>query len=124
MKDWRGVLIGCVAFLGSGYYVINLARQGEIVGWVIIVGAIFAFLLLIVLGIVLIMQRAQRESFSANTQENLALMSKMQSLQNAQMTGLARSFRVEQAAQKGLPPPEQSPALIFADDAFAELYDE
>jgi hypothetical protein len=123
--DWRGVLIVCISLGLGGHYVINLARQGEPVGWVIIVSLIVAFLLLIIIGLVLIMMRSQHVSFNANARENLAMQAQSQSLTNAQITGLARILRVEREAQKSLPPlaPEPPPGLIFDGDVFAGLGD-
>lgn len=115
----------CLTLTVSGYYVINLARDGETVGWVIIVAIIVAFLLLMFIAVVAMMQRGQRGT------GNLAVLRQQreaQALLNQQLTGLQREIRVEQALQKSLPPPgvyePQQPAIIFPDDAFSDLYDE
>ncbi len=128
--DWKTTSILCL-FLSAGFYwLVELARRGETVAWIILVALLILILLSILLGGVLLIIKAisasEQRAFINNARENLAIMRQMQALQNAQTTHLARrNAQLEQQVTRQLPPPEDAPpAIIFDAEIFEDLDEE
>ena len=128
--DWKATSILCL-FLSTGFYwLIDLARRGEVVAWLILVGFMVITLLLILIGSVLLIVKtitaSEQKTFLTNARENLAIMRQMQALQNAQATHLARrNAQLEQHVTRQLPAPESHPpAIIFDAEIFEDLDEE
>lgn len=125
--DWKTALIICAFLTLSFYGLIDLARQGELIAWVILM-ALMGMLLILGLmgGLVLFIKTiktGEERSFAHNTRENLALLRQMQLLQNAQTASLARrNAHLEQQLNRQLPatalPP---PSLLFEAEIFEDL---
>lgn len=126
MRDWKSVLIICIFMAAGGYWLVNMARQGETVAWIIIVSVIVGFLLLIVVGLVLLLVRENRHNFTANAQQDLKIMRQMQSLQNAQLTATLRQAQLDRATSQRqmaslAEQPPQLPALIYEEGIYEDL---
>jgi len=125
--EWKATLILCGFFALGFYWLISMARQGEPVGWVIIVAALVVSLLLMLVGGVLLIVRTiktgEQAGFTHYAREQLVLMKQMQTLQNAQTSMVARrNMQLEQMASRQIPSPENSePPIIFGDDIFEAL---
>jgi len=125
--EWKATLILCSFFTLGFYWLISMARRGELVGWVIIVAVLVVTLLLILIGSVTLIVRTiktgEQAGFTNYAREQLVLMKQMQGLQNAQTSIVARrNIQLEQMALRQLPSPENSePSIIFGDDIFEEL---
>jgi hypothetical protein len=125
--EWKVALILCSFFALGFYWLIGMARQGEPVGWVVIVAALVVTLLLILIGSVALIVRTvktgEQVGFTHYAREQLLLMKQMQALQNAQTSMVARrNVQLEQMALRQIPSPESSePPIIFGDDIFEEL---
>ena len=125
--DWKTTAILCL-FLSVGFYwLVELARRGETVAWIILVALLILALLSILVGGVLLIIKAisasEQRAFINNARENLAIMRQMQALQNAQTTHLARrNVQLEQQITRQLPAPENTPqAIIFDAEIFEDL---
>lgn len=125
--DWKIALIVCL-FLSAGFCrLIELARAGEAVAWLILGAVLVMMLLLIVIGSITIIVRtiaaSEQTAFINNARENLTIMRHMQALQNAQTTHLARrNVQLEQQMIRRLPDPEADhQAIIFDAEIFEDL---
>ncbi len=116
----------CLFGGGGFFWLIELARRGEVVAWIVLVAVLVLLLMLLLIGGVLIIIKtiaaSEQRSFINNARENLAIMRQMQALQNAQTTHLARrNVQLEQQATRQLPASASTPAVIFDAEIFEDL---
>ena len=127
--DWKVTLSVSLFLTISCYWLIDLARQGEPVAWIIIIALMVMLLTLLLVGGVIVLiktiKTTEETAFLNNARENLAIMREMQLLQNAQTTGIARrNAQLERQLVSRLPPPDHNqPAVIFDAEIFEDLDD-